>query len=197
MPLNTIKAWVRGTTYTRDGCSFRFEPIIQPADSAYLSLKNLFELMVLKSITRGENIPLQKVRAAVEALRTRFNTNHPLADVKLLSDKTNILVKMASGILNVSRAGQWEMEESIREIVRRIEITSKGRIVFRPYDDGIMDPSVQFGRLCIAGTRIPTEDVFLRSSAGESVPEISRDLGCPPDRITKAIDYEQSIRKAA
>lgn len=197
IPGNTVRAWVRGTTYSRNGRSIRFKPVIHPAHPSYLSLRNFFELLILKTITRGENIPLQRVRIAVEVLQAKFGTEHPLSDIRLLTDKTDILVEEAGGILNVSRSGQQEMVEMIRKIVRRIEISGDGHIIFKPYDDGIMDPSIQFGRLCIAGTRIPTEDVFLRHEAGESIIGISKDLSCTPTRIEKAIKYEQSVRKAA
>jgi len=197
VPLTTVRAWVRGTSYTRDGQSIRFQPVIHPAHKSYLSLRNFFELLILKTITRGENIPLPRVRTAIDVLQRKFQTDHPLSDIQLLTDKTDILVEEAGGILNVSRSGQQEMVELIHKIISRIEISGDGHIVFRPYNDGIMDPSVQFGRLCIAGTRIPTEDVFLRHDSGESVPDISKDLRCPSERIEKAIRYEQSIRQAA
>lgn len=197
LPETTVRAWVRGTTYSRRGAPVRFQPVIRPASRSFLSLRNLFELLVLKAITRGEEISLQKVRIAVEVLQREFGTEHPLSDIQLLSDRTDVLVEKAGGILNASRSAQWEMKENIRNVIRRIEITNDGRVRFRPYDDGVMDPAVQFGRLCIAGTRIPTEDVYFRAQAGEPVSAISQDLDCPEARIRKAVAFEDSIRKAA
>jgi uncharacterized protein (DUF433 family) len=60
----------------------------------------------------------------------------------------------------------------------------------------VIDPRVQFGRPCLAGTGIPTEVVVERFNAGESIREIAADYEVDPQLIEEAVRYERLPRAA-
>ena len=53
-----------------------------------------------------------------------------------------------------------------------------------------MDPRVQFGRPCIAGTGIPTSIIAERYRAGDSISELAHDYGQEALTIEEALRYE-------
>ena len=54
-----------------------------------------------------------------------------------------------------------------------------------------INKDIQSGRPCIAGTGIPTDNVYERYCAMESIEELARDYGVTEDQIQNAIDYEE------
>lgn len=58
-----------------------------------------------------------------------------------------------------------------------------------------INKSVQFGRPCIADTGIPTEIVYERYQAGETVATLAWDYGMSVNQILAAINYEKCGRQ--
>jgi uncharacterized protein (DUF433 family) len=55
-----------------------------------------------------------------------------------------------------------------------------------------IDPAVAFGRPVIAGSRVPTIEIFERFNAGESPDELAIDFGRRLDEIHEAIRCENT-----
>lgn len=196
LPHSTVSAWTRGTTYTvEDGRKVPFYPVIVPAEPNLLSFRNLLELFVLKSLRRDYEIPLPNIRTAIAALRQRSGSQHPLAEYQILTDRRDIILEEFGKTLNLNRHGQLEMGELLESTLQRVGMEN-GEWTYRPVDNVVFSPSRQFGRPCIVGTRIPTDLVFTRHTAGETVEEIAWDLECDTSLIAGAIEYEQELRAA-
>jgi uncharacterized protein (DUF433 family) len=54
----------------------------------------------------------------------------------------------------------------------------------------VIDPRMAFGRPVIAGSRIPTADVFERCKAGDSFDALVAEYGRATEEIQDAIRYE-------
>jgi uncharacterized protein (DUF433 family) len=54
----------------------------------------------------------------------------------------------------------------------------------------VLDPGVRFGRPTIADQSIPTDGLFERYQAGDSVAELAADYELAPDAVEEAIRYE-------
>src|SRR3989304_3990948 len=82
IPKATLRSWVVGRFYpTEVGRKF-FRPLITLPDKRkpFLSFTNLVEAHVLDAVRREHEIPLNKVRTALDYLRRQFPSKHPLAD---------------------------------------------------------------------------------------------------------------------
>ena len=79
LPVATLRAWSFGQT---SGGGRHFQPVIKPADKAakLLSFANLCELHVLSAIRRNHRISLPKVRASLDYVRERLDSDRPLLD---------------------------------------------------------------------------------------------------------------------
>ena len=60
----------------------------------------------------------------------------------------------------------------------------------------VVDPRIAFGRPVLVGTRIPTEVIYQRFEAGESIEQLADDYGRTPSEIEEAIRCEH-YREAA
>jgi uncharacterized protein (DUF433 family) len=54
----------------------------------------------------------------------------------------------------------------------------------------VIDPRVQFGRPCLAGTGVPTAVVIQRFNAGEELSSLADDYGRDVKEFEEAIRYE-------
>lgn len=207
VPLSTASAWTRGREYPAGGRPRKAQPVIETDDSEgrYLSFRNLVELHVLAAIRRQYGVSLQNTRKAVEFMRRRLRTEHPLASQRMLTDGRDLLVRHGSDLLNVSRGGQVEME-IVQSFLDRIEFGRSGALLrLFPFTTTeiendpravVIDPRVQFGRPCLRDTGIPTEVIADRFLAGETIESIAADYEVEPRRVEEAIRYERLPRAA-
>ena len=68
---------------------------IPARDPAMLSFVNLVEAHVLASITRDYDVPLQTVRRAVRYLQREFESDHPLIERVLETDRRDLFIREA------------------------------------------------------------------------------------------------------
>jgi uncharacterized protein (DUF433 family) len=206
IPVATIRSWVKGYWYTTNQGTREFRRVITPAEEQYLSFQNLIELFVLGAIRRTYNVQLHKVRTAIPYLERVSNTEHPLADCNLWTDKRDLFIEFIDQYLNVSVKGQVEMKD-LKQCLTRIEKDPRGIPVrLFPFIRSnhsyraksiVIDPTIQFGRPCIAGTGVPTEVVFSRSQAGETSLALASDYKCSVRQIADAVHYEKAIWRIA
>lgn len=202
LPPPTVRSWVMGRSYPVKQGPRRFPAVIRVAapEGPYLSFQNLVELHVLGAIRRKHRVQLAAVRKAIQYLERHFTSKHPLADVQMSTDGTDLFVERYGQLIAASREGQVAMKAVLEDSLRRIHRDPKGvPIRLFPFttsteaDDDMpvaIDPCLQFGRPCIAGTGVPTEEVSERFRAGDTIRELANDFRCPEDRIEAAIRYE-------
>lgn len=207
VPRATLRYWTAVQPAKRG--TKRIRPVIETADAAdrLLSFRNVIEVHVLDALRRCHRVPLQRVRIAVEYLRDRLHTEHPLADPSLQTDGIDLFVEKYGSLINISRAGQTAMRDVLVAHLRRIERDRHGvpaRLFpfTRKHDLDeprvvVMDPRVQFGRPVLVSTGIPTSVIAERYKAGESIAELARDYRRDRTEIEEAIRCELRLAEAA
>lgn len=198
VPSATLRWWVRG----RDP----YPPAIKLPDSSkpVLSYINLIEAHILAGLRTIHGVPLQNVRNAIEYCEQKLGVRHALAYEKFQTDGVSLFVDRLGSIINATRGGQIEMREVIESYLTRVEYDAEGSPIrffplvrhgrdFETQPALIsVDPFVAFGRPVIARTRIPTDVIYERFLAGESVDELARDYDQEKTAIEEAIRYEQA-----
>lgn len=208
IPTATLRSWVLGRYYpTGSGRKF-FEPIVRIPDKEHrlLSFTNLVEAHVLSAIRRDYGIAFWKVRNALEYLKKRFPSRHPLADQSFETDGIDLFVEKFGQLINISKEGQVAMRAMLQVYLRRIERDSAGLPVRlypftrrRQPDEPrmiVIDPSISSGRPVLAGTGIATTIIAQRYKAGESIEELADDYGRQPSEIQEAIRCELWLEAA-
>jgi uncharacterized protein (DUF433 family) len=210
IPENTIRNWVFGRAYRiGSGQPRRAQPLIDVAGARFLSFINLVELHVLGALRREHNVDMRSIRRAIEYLQAQLSSAHPLVDEEMATDGISIFVKKYGRMINASRDGQLAMEQLFHARLKRIERDAHGAAIrLFPFTRRLpedlakgavmpdapriiaIDPAVAFGRPVIAGSRVPTVEVYERFRAGESPDEIAEDFGRQLDEIHEAIRCE-------
>lgn len=196
IPRATIRSWVKGRKYTTTAGQQDFARVIVPAqlDPCLLSFENLVELHVLRA-TRDKGVSLTSIRSAVWWLQERWKSEHPLAREDMQTDGVSIFVDYLGRLVNVSQNGQLAIRKALEQHLSRVDRDRDGLPVrlypfsgvdsrARPFT---IDPMVKFGRLCLAGTGIPVEDLVSRHDAGETVASLARDFELPTNEIRTAL----------
>jgi len=212
IPPTTIRCWVLGRYYpTKTGRLFS-KPVIHLVDpySKLLSFMNLVEIHVLDAICRQHELPLEKVRIAVNYLSKQFPSKHPLADQQFETDRLNLFVQKFGQLINISQDGQLAMREVLQAHLQRIERDLAGiPVKLYPFTRKrdphefkeepkavVIDPQVSFGRPVLAGTGIATAVIAERYKAGESVDDLADDYGLTRLKIEEAIRCELWLEAA-
>jgi uncharacterized protein (DUF433 family) len=208
IPTATLRSWTLGRFYTIESGRRFFKPVIEIANEKQrlLSFMNLIEAHILDAIRREHNIPLYKIRTAIEYLQKRFPSKHPIADQTFETDGLDLFIQKFGQLINVSQAGQLAMRELLQAHLRRIERDNSG-IPVRLYPFTrkrdleepkvvVIDPHISFGRPVLTGTGIPTAVIAERYKAGESIDELADDYGRQRSEIEEAIRCELQLEAA-
>jgi uncharacterized protein (DUF433 family) len=192
---STLKSWTR----------FGDNGLLVPAGQgiAPLSFINLIESHVLRALRRTHQVPMQKIRRAVDWLKAHYQTEHPLAELDLETDGYDIFISEAGFPVSASRSGQIGIPDILCRYLQRIERDPKHipiRFFPIPYETSpklvMMDPGIAYGRPVIKGTRINTVMVFDRYSGGESLADIADDYGLNMPLVEEALRCEIEQRAA-
>jgi uncharacterized protein (DUF433 family) len=164
---------------------------------------NLAELHLLGSIRRAYEVKLPAVRKAIDYLREKFKSDHPMLDRQMRTNGKDLFIDQYDHLVNISQQGQMMMSEIMGEYLKRIK-WDRGGLPVRLYpftrdryaespEIVAIDPKVRFGKPCIAGTRIPTAILSERHQAGDSIELLAKDYGRNAAEIEEAIRYEGRI----
>lgn len=199
LPVSTVRAWAFGQGYQVKGEARRFQPVIAAADrkGRRLSFHNLIELLVLAAIHRTHSVTLHQVRRAVDYLRKRFPTPHPLADHQFQTDGVDLFVEKFGQLLNISQDGQIAMKHLIQAYLKLVERDDSGvpiklhlpRTARSDASCGavVIDPRYGFGRPVLDGRGIRTEVIVERFRAGEPIESLAADYALGADVIEEII----------
>ena len=201
-PVATVRAWFLGT---KTGWEV-FQPVLQMDDIMYrmLSFRNLVH--VLNSIRKRHRVTLYRVRIAIEILSESWKSEHPLAEQDILTDGYELFARVSGLLTNVSdHDRQIHLDKVLRAALQRIERNPAGEARrLYPFPSAEVEsaepqtieinPSIQFGRPCLAGTGIPTEILYHRHSGGDEMDFLARDYEMPIELIREAINFEQNLR---
>src|ERR1051325_10716985 len=95
LAVTTLRAWVKGMHYSvKDGKGY-FKPVfsLPDPDQSLLSYFNLVEAFVLSSLRKEHFIKLFKIRTAIDSLRDRFDSAHPLAEHDFQTNGVDLFVE--------------------------------------------------------------------------------------------------------
>lgn len=171
-----------------------------------LSFLNLMELHVLKGLRREFNLPLQRIRRALEEYSQTEHTDHPFLDPRLETDGIHLFLHEGDEYLNLNRPSQRGIPQILSTYLRRIDRLANREFQFFPFivRDDIneprtiqMSPRVAFGRPVLANTGIATEVIAGRFRARDSIAELAEEYGVPPSMIEDAVRWELPQLNAA
>lgn len=179
--------------------------------SPLLSFINLVEGHVLDAIRHIHRVPLKNVRSAINYLKEKSKSEHPLAELWFQTDGLDLFIQESDLLINVSQKGQFAMKEIIQAYLERVERDETG-LARRLYPftrklrleklseepkTVVIDPLISFGKPTLLGTGIPTAVIAERFHAGDSIDALAEDYGRAESEIQEALRYEFPQARAA
>ena len=95
---STLRIWAHGTRAV--------EPILKLPQRGSLSFVNLTEAYVLHAMRRRDEIPLARLRTAIDCVESAMGIDHPLAYQQFETYKIDLFVETAAGHVSASKRGQ-------------------------------------------------------------------------------------------
>jgi len=210
VPEPTLRSWVSGRSYPTQQGSKYFAPLLERPDISLplLSFVNVIEAHVLAAIRRSHGVPIRNVRPALDYVRERLDSAHPLAERIFETDGLDLFIRQFGEVVNASKGGQLAIRDFIEAHLTRIEHNSHGQAVklfpFVRRRDDIMpeeikeeprlimvDPRISFGKAVLHSSGIPTAAIADRFQAGESITSIANDYDRKHEEIEEALRYER------
>lgn len=174
-----------------------------------LNFLELLEGYTIQTLRARHNLPMRRIRKAIDFLRKETGETHPLArqDFGFETDGVDLFVTRVGSFVSASEQGQLAWRTVLKVFLQRVEFDRDGLALrFYPFTrdfraDGpkaiVIDPRLCYGRPSIAGRGIATAMVAGRYKAGESIAELAADYDCEPGVIEEAIRAELDVQTAA
>jgi uncharacterized protein (DUF433 family) len=205
VPPTTFATWSKGYVRRARGSRVAKGAVVTSISAApsqpSIPFVGLAEGIVLAAV-RKSGVPMQRVRPALDALARELGIAHALASRQLYVDGAEILFDYSTGSrrsgaaeareLVVVRNNQRVFTDVVDHYLRRIEYAADGyaALVHPPVyarADVVCDPQRSFGRPIFVRGGARVDDMLDRFHAGESLADLSDDLGVPVSDIEDAL----------
>jgi uncharacterized protein (DUF433 family) len=202
VPGSTLHGWVRGKKYRVRGGIRVMRPLIRAdRETGLLSFNNFVEAYVLASLTRRFELPLTRVRSALQYI----GGERPLLTTVFRTDGRGIFVEKMGALIDAAHGGQAAIRPVVEASLQRIELDRQARPSrLYPWRQQVdepkiiaLDPRRAFGQPTVAGSSVKMEVIIDRLRAGESVATLSADYDMTTDTIEGVLRWGLDAAKAA
>lgn len=172
-----------------------------------LSFLDLISMLVMKGLL-AQGVSLGSIRKAERYLGSEFGLYpYPLARKMIWTDGRHVLfdprsplrteLPPDSPLMSADKRGQWAFTEILSQYLRQVDYGQEDiAIAWSPTDRVKLDPSVQFGQPCVAGTRVTTHPIYCLYKAGDPLDTIAYLYDISVDDLTAAIEWESRLEQA-
>jgi uncharacterized protein (DUF433 family) len=125
---------------------------------------------------------------------------HFLASQDFYHDRTNLFLKVGDKFISLSERGQLVEENIIAEGLKQLYYWGDGyaarfypRFAEEHQKVIMLDPTVNFGRPCLAELGVSADAVAERFRAGEKMTDLAKDYGAKAEEIEEAIRWHERL----
>lgn len=193
LPLNTryLYRWVK------DGLAGGYLTGIRN-HKLFINYKDLITLRAISAM-RANGMKHRDIIKAERVLKEHFHCDYPFATYDFWTvPPEDIFIKESGLLLSASRHLQAAMEFVAEYLQPYHNMTFDVfglSASWKPHDNVLLNPQIQYGEPCIEGTRVPTQVLWSFKKAGDSVDDLSCFYGIPKNRIEDALDWENQIQE--
>lgn len=186
---------VRWSTGSRSG-----PPVVVPSFGRLFSFEDLVGLRVAM-LVRDKGVSDAHLRRGVEMLRELVGLQRPLASRPVIESLAvsgrSFLSDWTGKLEDIGQGGQGVFDEIVRINLSRVVFDDHGEPDrWIPWDGVVIDPAIQAGAPCIAGTRVLTATVAQLAEEGD-LDDLALDFAVSTDAIRAAVEFERSLSLGA
>ncbi len=167
---------------------------------------NFLELVSFRMVAamRAHGVSRHDIELANSLLREKWGWDYPFAMQQIWIVSPDLFVEIDGAPVAVTRFWQSALD-LMRGYLVPVTSNTHGlsfddcqlAATWSPSEGVLIDPLLQFGEPCIAGTRIPTETIWALSEAGDDIELIARVYGLPVSQIKAAVKWESRLAEIA
>lgn len=191
VPASTLRTWFPGRR--------------PAAERGYFNFLELAEAYLIQVLRSRHQLPMRRITKAMAYLKKKTGQPFPLAmtDLGFETDGVQLFINELGRLICVSENGQVAMRAVLEKFLERVDYDKTGvALRFFPFTRDyrldsprfiVIDPTLNFGRPCLAGRGVATAMIARRYKAGESAGELAEDYGCDSAQIEEAIRTELEL----
>jgi uncharacterized protein (DUF433 family) len=171
-------------------------PIAAPSLGRAFAFEDLVTLAVAFEI-RHRGVPEVQIRRGLQVLRDELHLDQPLAHRPVLdtvaTSGSSLVAQVRGAWLDVGRGRQGTFEDIVMLYLTRLSFDDAGvATAWAPAPYVLLDPRIQAGAPCVAGTRIPTATIHALLD-DESVDEVADEYGLTVEHVDAADKFEKRL----
>ncbi len=171
-------------------------PIASPTMERAFAFRELVSLTLAQEIRRG-GVDDVEIRRGLRVLREEYGVDHPLAsrDVvdTLATSGSSLIARQHGHWFDIGKGRQGTFKRVVELYLNPLVYDEDGwATAFEPAEFIVLDPRIQAGAPCIAGTRIPTATLHALLQT-ESVDEVADEYDLTPEQVEAANAFEQQL----
>jgi uncharacterized protein (DUF433 family) len=211
VPAPTIRRWVTGYTFTRNGIAHASPPLwesqIAPIDNAVaLGFRDLLEVRFVQFF-RAHGVGWRAIKLAAECASEIIKDSHPFSTKRFKTDGRSIFAEIAQAtgedsLLDLSKR-QYELKSFVEPyLFQGLEFADMGIAAVRWWPLGknrrvTVDPERAFGQPICSPESVPTAVLAQAYEAEQSVDAVARWFLVHPKSVSDAVEFENKLSSAA
>lgn len=211
IPAPTIRRWLAGYTYTRNGVAHRSGPLWEGQiaavdDSTALGFRDLIEVRFVQFF-RSKGVGWKAIKLAAECASEIVQDSHPFSTKRFKTDGRSIFAEIvqATGeesLLDLSKR-QYEFKSFVEPFLfQGLEFPDLGIAPVRWWPLGrnrrvTIDPERAFGQPICSPESVPTTVLAHAYEAEGSVEAVASWFMVHPKSVLDAVEYENKLAAAA
>lgn len=162
----------------------------------FIDFEGLISMRMIVAL-RAAKISWPVIRRAEQWLKDHTGAEKPFASAALWQGGGGIFSELDARLVTPSRAGQRAFDSLCDYIIPvgnlHFDDECGPPLSWEPVEHVRLNPKIQFGSPCIAGTRIPTATLSDYVLAGESQQSVMDDYEITDAQLKAALDWESRL----
>jgi uncharacterized protein (DUF433 family) len=202
-----VRRWIKGYDYRTSGSIRHSEAVwqgeIKPLDNKIsLSFRDLLELRFVDAFIRA-GVSWRTMRRAHTNAQNELKTTHPFCSNRIFTDGRSILLRQAEkdsdeALINLA-TDQKEFSRIVETFRRELEFSGSD-IIWWPLGRQrqiVLDPKRNFGQPTVTKSGVPAATLARSVKANSSQAVVARWYEVHRDEVRDAVEFEESLAKAA
>lgn len=202
-----IRRWLKGYNF-KSGERVRHSDAVwqgelEPIENKLaLSFRDLLELRFVDAFIRA-GVSWRTMRRAHAKAQEQLKTTHPFCSNRILTDGRRILLRQGEedsdqALIDLV-TDQGEFSRIVETFLKELEFSGTD-IVWWPLGRQrqiVLDPKRNFGQPTVARSGVPSQVLARSAKANASQEVVAKWYEVQPDEVRDAVEFEQSLAKAA
>ncbi|MEA2831442.1 MAG: hypothetical protein QOF22_2190 [Bradyrhizobium sp.] len=167
-----------------------------------LSFRDLLELRFVDAFIRA-GVSWRTMRRAHAKAQEELDTTHPFCSNRIATDGKNILLRQGEedsdeALINLVN-NQREFRRIVQDFLKELEFSGSDIIWYPLGKDRqiVIDPRRNFGQPTVTKSGVPAATLARSVKANSSQEVVARWYEVHPDEVRDAVEFEESLAKAA